>query len=158
MDVANAPIRTAEQRNELLALPRTLAELEQKIQEVADEVGNNELLNVRRGTDNRLKAVVTVQVALGFLYEAKFGAEQQQVDAARRTKVVNTTKQYMEGSAAGDGDLILRWQQMVGRTADTWQAILGVPIFWAEEEDEQLEDEEEMDWCGDIFEYEYEYY
>ncbi|EGF97833.1 uncharacterized protein MELLADRAFT_69740 [Melampsora larici-populina 98AG31] len=265
IDAAHVPVRTAQQRNDLLALPRTLADLEQKIQEVADEVGNTELLNVRgnvpRRGDDRLKAVLTVQVALGFLYEAKFGADQHQVDAGRRTRqplheptfdevvamdmlhpfwdevamnhpeepwayckitkdgilalrnailseeelrrlgrevrqligwaveyqgrmeatkpneadarviewksihsglekqtcrlwrqwdrglieVVHTTKQYVERSAEIDGVLIRQWEEMVGRTAGTWQAILGVPIFWEEDGDEEAE-EEEMEW------------
>ncbi|KAH9815796.1 hypothetical protein DFH28DRAFT_1082087 [Melampsora americana] len=267
MDAAHAPMRTAEQRNELLALPRTLANLELKIQEVADEVGNTELLNVRRRGNDQVKAVLTVQVALGFLYEAKFGADQQQVEAARRTGthaarynehyqpaqplyapsfdevvamdmlhpfwdevalnhpdepwascqitkegmvalrsqisseeelrrlgrevrqmmgwgieyqgrmeaskpheenarvlewnsihsglekrtcclwkqwnqgllwVLHATKEYVEGSDDFDDPLIHRWQQMVDRTAETWQAILGVPIYWVEEEEDGL--------------------
>ncbi|EGG06564.1 uncharacterized protein MELLADRAFT_86399 [Melampsora larici-populina 98AG31] len=312
MDAANDPIRTAEQRNALLDLPRTLVELEEKIQEVADEVGNTELLNARRRGNDRVKAVLTVQVALGFLYEAKFGAEQQQVDAGRRTRAtqqprneqlrtkkrallkkklntylrhaarynaqyrpvprlleptfdevvamdmlhpfwdeaalnhpdepwascqitkdgivalrsevsseeemrrlgrevrqmmgwgidyqrrleatkphegnarvvewnsihsgldkrtcrlwkqwdrglieaVHITKEYVEGIAETDVELIQQWEEMVGRTADTWEAILGVPVFWTEEEfDEQPAEEdhdEEMDWIREQFFY-----
>ncbi|EGG10907.1 uncharacterized protein MELLADRAFT_59853 [Melampsora larici-populina 98AG31] len=205
LDAAHVPVRTAEQRNALLALPRTLVDLEQKIQEVADEVGNTELLNIRRHVRQRgidqIKAVLTVQVTLGFLYEAKFGAYQQQVDAGRRTvrqmigwgldyegrmertkpneadarvvewnsihsslakrtcrlwkqwdhgllDVFHATKQYVEGSAENDGELIDRWEQMVSRTTQTWHEVLGVPIFWTDEDDEdaRAEAEEEMDW------------
>ncbi|EGF97141.1 uncharacterized protein MELLADRAFT_114562 [Melampsora larici-populina 98AG31] len=85
LNATNAEIRTAEQRNELLDLPGSLASLEAKMQEVAEELGNTELLNVRRRGNDRVKAVMTVQVALGFLYEAKFDVIQQFADAALRT-------------------------------------------------------------------------
>ncbi|EGG04810.1 uncharacterized protein MELLADRAFT_108173 [Melampsora larici-populina 98AG31] len=85
MNAANAEIRTAEQRNELLDLPASLVALEVQIQNVADELGNAELLRARRGTDIRLKAILSVQVALGFLYEAAVGVIQEQAHAATRT-------------------------------------------------------------------------
>lgn len=49
LDAIHAPIRTQEQRHELIDLPRSLANLEARIQEVAQELGNAELLNARRG-------------------------------------------------------------------------------------------------------------
>ncbi|EGF97887.1 uncharacterized protein MELLADRAFT_69702 [Melampsora larici-populina 98AG31] len=85
LDATNAEIRTVEQRNELLDLPRSLVLLEQKIQLLADEVGYTELINVRRGPDAQVKSVLAVQVALGFLYEAKFDVIQQVANAAIRT-------------------------------------------------------------------------
>ncbi|EGG08268.1 uncharacterized protein MELLADRAFT_62087 [Melampsora larici-populina 98AG31] len=85
MNAANAPIRTAEQRHELLDLPASLVALEEQIQAVADELGNAELLVARRGTDVRLKANFTVQVALGSLYEAAVDVIQQKADAALKT-------------------------------------------------------------------------
>lgn len=47
-------MRTAEQRHELLDLPRSLVELETKIQGLADELGNAELLNMRAGSSELL--------------------------------------------------------------------------------------------------------
>ncbi|EGG02946.1 uncharacterized protein MELLADRAFT_109712 [Melampsora larici-populina 98AG31] len=85
LNPANAAIRTGEQRHDVLDLPASLANLEAKVQEVADELGNTELYNVRRGTTNRIKAVLTVQVALAALYEAKFDVIQQRANAAIRT-------------------------------------------------------------------------
>ncbi|EGG07536.1 uncharacterized protein MELLADRAFT_105774 [Melampsora larici-populina 98AG31] len=85
INAANAPIRTAEQRHELLDLPASLVALETKVQELADELGNAELLTARQGTTNRVKAILSVQVALGFLYEAAVDAIQQKADAARKT-------------------------------------------------------------------------
>ncbi|EGG06446.1 uncharacterized protein MELLADRAFT_74855 [Melampsora larici-populina 98AG31] len=85
MNAANAEIRTAEQRHELLDLPASLVALEVQIQNVADELGNAELLNVRRGTTDRVKAILGIQVALGFLYEAAMDVIQQKANAAIRT-------------------------------------------------------------------------
>ncbi|EGG06927.1 uncharacterized protein MELLADRAFT_106366 [Melampsora larici-populina 98AG31] len=85
MNAGNAPIRTAEQRHELLDLPASLVALEAQIQAVADELGNAELLNARRGSNVRVKAMLSVQVALGFLYEAAMDVIQQRADAAVRT-------------------------------------------------------------------------
>ncbi|EGF98558.1 uncharacterized protein MELLADRAFT_113453 [Melampsora larici-populina 98AG31] len=87
IDAGNAAIRTAEQRQELLGLPRSLANLEVKMQEVAQELGNAEVVNVRHGTDARVKGALAVQVAMGFLYEAKWDVMQQQSNAAIRTGV-----------------------------------------------------------------------
>ncbi|EGF97296.1 uncharacterized protein MELLADRAFT_70083 [Melampsora larici-populina 98AG31] len=89
MNATNAPIRTFEQRNDLLRLPMSLASLEKKVHELAEEFGNTELWNARKKTDNRLKAALTVQVALGFLYEAKYDAIQQVADAATKTANYN---------------------------------------------------------------------
>ncbi|KAH9820127.1 hypothetical protein DFH28DRAFT_1079978 [Melampsora americana] len=80
-----APIRTNEQREELLNLPMSLANLEAKVQEVAEGLGFAELLNVQHGSAARIKAVITVQVALALLYEAKFDVLQQEADAVNRT-------------------------------------------------------------------------
>ncbi|EGF99401.1 uncharacterized protein MELLADRAFT_68613 [Melampsora larici-populina 98AG31] len=85
MNAVNAAIRTAEQRHELLDLPASLVALEVQIQAVADKLGNAELLNARRGTSVRVKAILSVQVALGFLYEAAVDVIQQKADADIRT-------------------------------------------------------------------------
>lgn len=47
-------MRTTEQRHELLDLPRSLVELETKIQGLADELGNAILLNMRAGSSELL--------------------------------------------------------------------------------------------------------
>ncbi|EGG09457.1 uncharacterized protein MELLADRAFT_61153 [Melampsora larici-populina 98AG31] len=85
MNPANAAIRTVEHWHDLLDLPRSLANLEAKVQEVAEELGNTELLNVKHRDNDRVKSATTVSVALGLLYEAKFGVIQQHADAATRT-------------------------------------------------------------------------
>ncbi|EGG02562.1 uncharacterized protein MELLADRAFT_66283 [Melampsora larici-populina 98AG31] len=104
----NAAIQTAEQRQKLLGLPRSLANLELEIQEVAQELGNVKVVNVRHGTGtpcfkrtpwiSRLSDLVlllsrctckrgalAVQVAMGFRYKAKWDVMQQQSNAAIRT-------------------------------------------------------------------------
>ncbi|EGG02525.1 uncharacterized protein MELLADRAFT_66337 [Melampsora larici-populina 98AG31] len=85
MNAGSAAIRTAEQRHELLNLPASLVALEAQIQAVADELGNAELLNARRGSNVRVKAMLSVQVVLGFLYEAAMDVIQQRADAAIKT-------------------------------------------------------------------------
>lgn len=49
LDAIHAPIRTQEQQHELTNLPLSLANLEAQIQDVAEELGNAELLNARGG-------------------------------------------------------------------------------------------------------------
>ncbi|EGG02720.1 uncharacterized protein MELLADRAFT_66143 [Melampsora larici-populina 98AG31] len=107
LDAIHAPIRTQQQRDDLLNLPTSLANLEIKIQDLAEELGNTQLVNARRGDglyalfictldsgidivcygclDAQIKAVLAVQVALAMLYEAKFGVLQQEADAEMRT-------------------------------------------------------------------------
>ncbi|EGG01013.1 uncharacterized protein MELLADRAFT_67295 [Melampsora larici-populina 98AG31] len=92
----------AEHRNDLFDLPRSLANLEAKVQELAQELGNAELANAQRGggrysiiiidfgevkplPDDQMKAIMTVQVSMGFLYEAKYDVIQQRANAAIRT-------------------------------------------------------------------------
>ncbi|EGG08671.1 uncharacterized protein MELLADRAFT_104868 [Melampsora larici-populina 98AG31] len=180
MNAANAAIRTAEHRHDLLDLPRSLVNLEAKVQEVADELGNTELLNVRHRSNDRVKSAVTVQVALAMLYKAKFDEIQQQANAAAKTgearviewrsihsglnkrscrlwkwwdrgllDVISWTSPFVENSAAIDGNLITRWREMVDRTS--WGQIMGVPIFWAHEDDVPEEPPEEPD--EDLFMY-----
>ncbi|KAH9823013.1 hypothetical protein DFH28DRAFT_1078159 [Melampsora americana] len=86
INAGNAPIRTAQQRHQLLRLPNSLALLEQQMQRVVEDLGNSELLNVRHGT---VTSAITVQVAMGLLYEAKFDVVQQQADAAIQTGTTN---------------------------------------------------------------------
>ncbi|KAH9820009.1 hypothetical protein DFH28DRAFT_1079904 [Melampsora americana] len=89
LNAGNAPIRTAHQRQELLRLPNSLALLEQQMQRVVEDLGNTHLLNVQHGTNARVTAAITIQVAMGLLYEAKFDVVQQQADAANRTGATN---------------------------------------------------------------------
>ncbi|KAH9816566.1 hypothetical protein DFH28DRAFT_863099, partial [Melampsora americana] len=76
LNVIDAPTRMAKQSHELLNLPGSLVELETKIQELEDKLGNAELLNVWAGS-SEVKAILCVQVALGFLYEAAVDVMQQ---------------------------------------------------------------------------------
>ncbi|EGF99350.1 uncharacterized protein MELLADRAFT_112798 [Melampsora larici-populina 98AG31] len=85
LNAMKVPVRTAEQREDLLNLPRSLVALESKIQELADELGNAELLNNRQGSTVRVKAILSIQVALGFLYEAAVDLMQENAHAATRT-------------------------------------------------------------------------
>ncbi|KAH9815163.1 hypothetical protein DFH28DRAFT_867497, partial [Melampsora americana] len=85
LDAVHVPIRTQQQRNDLLNLPGSLATLERKVQALADELGNMVLLNVRNQYDDRIKAVLTIQVCIGAMYEAKFDVIQQQADAETKT-------------------------------------------------------------------------
>ncbi|KAH9822477.1 hypothetical protein DFH28DRAFT_881650 [Melampsora americana] len=89
LDPHNVPIRTVEHRNHLLNLPRSLANLEAKVQELAEELGNAELVHAQRGGNNRIKALLTVQVSMGFLYEAKYDVVQHRAHAATRTAKYN---------------------------------------------------------------------
>lgn len=52
-------------------------------------------------------------------------------------QVMQSKSEYVGGSGAGDPDLIQRWQEMVAGTSGTWQEILGLPIYWADEDDEE---------------------
>lgn len=81
----NVQLRTAEQRAEVHGLANSLASLEERIHEVAHELGNTQLRRIGQAPDDQIKALLVVQVAMGSLYEAKFDVIQQSADAALRT-------------------------------------------------------------------------
>lgn len=54
LNAQTALIRTAEHRQQLLDLPRSLAILEDKVQGVTEELGHSELLNARLGSGQSL--------------------------------------------------------------------------------------------------------
>ncbi|EGF99351.1 uncharacterized protein MELLADRAFT_94705 [Melampsora larici-populina 98AG31] len=73
MEDTDRRARTQAERNELLALPRTVADIEDWIDAVAIQLGGAEFQNILGAQKNQKTALVALSVARGCLYEAKVG-------------------------------------------------------------------------------------
>ncbi|EGF97585.1 uncharacterized protein MELLADRAFT_84847 [Melampsora larici-populina 98AG31] len=65
--------RTEAENNDLMALPATVADVEEQIEAVATALGGAAFRDLAGATDNRTNALIAILIARSNLYEAKVG-------------------------------------------------------------------------------------
>ncbi|EGF98461.1 uncharacterized protein MELLADRAFT_95668 [Melampsora larici-populina 98AG31] len=86
-------VRTQADNNNLMALPGSVADVEEQIEAIADELGGVEFRNLAGAARNQRDALLGTSLALGKLYEAKVGLTEARLRRHRHTGA--RQQQYM---------------------------------------------------------------
>ncbi|KAH9812739.1 hypothetical protein DFH28DRAFT_1129505 [Melampsora americana] len=78
-------MRTGAEKAELLNLPRSLVAMEQKVHDLAQELGSGEFLQLTGTSESRAKLLLTIRLSKSKLYEAKVGVVENHRRAALHT-------------------------------------------------------------------------
>ncbi|EGF97133.1 uncharacterized protein MELLADRAFT_87766 [Melampsora larici-populina 98AG31] len=81
--------RTQAERNELVALPATVADFEEHIHAVVTELGGNEFQNILGLTSIQTNASLTITIARAKMYEARVGVIEARLRQHRNTGLFN---------------------------------------------------------------------
>ncbi|EGG12986.1 uncharacterized protein MELLADRAFT_101385 [Melampsora larici-populina 98AG31] len=156
LEAGTAALRTQEQQHDLLDLPRTLTSLENKIQNVANELGSQQFRELTGMTDDRAKPRMLLQIAKSKMYGAKVECIEMQcradgttgvdpvtislqLDIAKRAcklwiswkwgieDVMSRTAPYLELPDGFDGDLLSQWHALVDSCPGQWAEMTGTP-------------------------------
>ncbi|EGG00878.1 uncharacterized protein MELLADRAFT_92824 [Melampsora larici-populina 98AG31] len=77
--------RTQAERNELLALPATVVDFEERIEEVAAELGGNEYQALLGVNSTQTNAILGITIARAHMYEARVGVVEARLRQHRNT-------------------------------------------------------------------------
>ncbi|EGG11550.1 uncharacterized protein MELLADRAFT_102584 [Melampsora larici-populina 98AG31] len=152
LEAGTAPLRTQEQQHELLDLPRTLTQLENKIQNVANELGSQQFRELTGTTDDRAKPRMLLQIAKSKMYGAKVDCIEMQCRADGTTvtlalqlgiekrscklwimwkwgieDVMSRTALYLQLPGGFDRDLLSKWHALVNSCPGQWAEMIGIP-------------------------------
>ncbi|EGG07542.1 uncharacterized protein MELLADRAFT_62533 [Melampsora larici-populina 98AG31] len=174
-------MRTGAVRAELLDLPQTLIALEQKVQDLADELGSDEFLHLTGTSDSQSKLLLMVRLSKSKLYEAKVGVIENQRQAALNTgnvqaesrllylglvrslgrlwmtwsnglrSMLESTSMYFADSHIVDVALLTQWEEMCLKSAMEWAAIVNLPSLIAEAAEEDEDVLEDVADVADVF-------
>ncbi|EGF97747.1 uncharacterized protein MELLADRAFT_114116 [Melampsora larici-populina 98AG31] len=164
LEAGTAPLRTQEQQHELLDLPRTLTSLENKIQNVANELGSQQFRELTGMTDDRAKPRMLLQIAKSKMYGTKVDCIEMQCRAdgttgddpvtislqlgmAKRAcklwiswkwgieDVMSRTAPYLQLPDAFDRDLLSNWHNLVNSCPAHWSEMIGTPNEMDDDDD-----------------------
>ncbi|KAH9806922.1 hypothetical protein DFH28DRAFT_1157713 [Melampsora americana] len=88
LNATRARTRTLEERRAILALPNTVATIEQKMDDLAQALGTTKFLQLTGSTDLSAKPLLTIQLAKAELYNARVSVVQHQEQSHVRTGTI----------------------------------------------------------------------
>ncbi|EGG04731.1 uncharacterized protein MELLADRAFT_108187 [Melampsora larici-populina 98AG31] len=138
-------MRTGAERAELLDLPRSLIALEQKVQDLADELGSDEFLRLTGTSGNELDEARLIYLGL-----VRSSGRLWMIWNNGLRSMLESTSTYFSNSGNMDAALLIGWEEMRLKSAMEWAAITNLPSLIAEAEEDEEDLEHELD-DEDIF-------